>query len=722
MMLKCDLAGAGKACLVFIIAMGAIIQGACGIDVTVSGSGADGSSSVSMNLRPSYDTSLDAQLTVDGGTVIPELRSIGPISLFEERHDVVDSTGKRASVYVKVVNAKDGLTYSSQVIPKEGWTSAQPYVSAEQWLNVPRADSIKVSASANYGNLFAYTQMQEDKGSSSADYVTLEDYHGKGYASATQVDALQTANEVSGKSIEIYGDANDGSFSKGMELWVAGSATNIKALDTSSSAGTATQAALSGHINGGFISKSGVGTQTKTRTSNYGTEYDLDMKAAKGSSPTGIVGYYVDINNPAANKIQSAVNATSNGDTVNVASGRYIENVKIDKSLSVKGYGEGSTIVDANKAGIVFTVGKANPNVDVILSGMNITGGNSANYGGGIYNLARLTVTDSTIFRNNAANGGGIFNEGTLNMIGDSISYNTANAKSVAPYSRGGGIYNAGTLTLTSNSMDHNYADEGGAIYSQGGAKMTMTSSTINDNKARFNGGGIYNDGVFTLNSGSIDHNIAMYGGGIFNFGTVTQNGGNIDFNKVVEGYDPRQPWVEGGYGGGVYNDENIGSFNLIGGSINHNSAPNDAGGVYNSGHFNLIGGSINYNNAVSGGGVLSDYESPCIFTMTGGSINYNVAKEHGAGILNYGPLILKGGSISNNQALTGYGGGIFADWGSQQVTFSGTTVKVQNNKAHIPASQTGWYKSLGVYFGNTVPTQVSGFNPSTQVTSNSRI
>ena len=377
----------------------------------------------------------------------------------------------------------------------------------------------------------------------------------------------------------------------------------------------------------------------------------------------------------------------------------------------------------------MFTVGKVNSNVDVTLSGIGITGGNSANLGGGIYNLARLTVTDSTIFGNKAANGGaGVFNGGTLNLIGDSINSNTATAKLAAPYSLGGGIFNDGTLTLTSTSLDHNYADNGGAIYNSGwgsgGAKMTQTGGTINSNTARFNGGGIYNDGVFTLNSGSIDHNTAMYGGGMFTFGIVTQNGGNIDFNKAVTGgIDPRQPWITyGGYGGGVYNDDKAGSYNLIGGSINNNDAANDAGGVYNSGHFNLIGGSINSNSATNGGGVMSDDIPTCTFTMTGGSIDYNVAKEHAGGILNYGDLNLKGGSISNNQASNGYGGGIFADWGSRKVTFSGTTVKVQNNKASLPGSATSWYKSLGVYFGNTVPTIINGFNPATQVTSNTRI
>ena len=723
MKLKYNLADASKARFIFVIALGALVQGACGIDVTVSGSDGSGSSSVSMNLIAAPDASMDAAFTVEGGTIIPQTRIIGPTSLFEERHDIVDSAGKSASVYVKVVNAPNGLTYSSLVLPEEGGTSAQPWVSAEQWLTVPKANSIKASTSANYGTLSGYTQIVEDKGLSSADYVTLTDYYGKGYASATLVNALQTAAEGSGKSIEIYGDANDGSFSANTPLWVAGSATNIQGLDASSSAGTSTQATLSGHIDGGFISKSGVGTQTKTRTSNYGTEYDLNMVAAKGSSPTGTIGYYVDITNPSANRIQGAVNAAASGDSINVASGKYLENVKIDKSLVVNGAGSGSTIVDGNKASSVFSVGRSNSNVDVTLSGLGITNG-KANYGGGIISGARLTVKDSAIFGNTANyGGGGIYSTGTLNLIGDSISYNTATAKSTAPYSLGGGIYNIGTTTLTGGRIDHNYADGGGAIYNSGwgsgGAKLTMTGGTINANTARFNGGGIWNDGMFTLNSGSLDHNSAMYGGAVFNWGIFDQLGGSMTYNHAIKSAtpDPRQPAYYGGEGGAVFSDDNVGAYNIKGGSIKYNTADHEGGGVYQSGRCTMTGGEISYNHAQHGGGMVNDMESIGYFTMGGGSIDHNTADGLGGGLLNYGTTTLKSGSISSNQAQLG--GGIMADWGSKPITFSGTTLKVQNNKASTPGSQTSWYKGWGVYFGNTLPTTTSGFNPTTQVTMN---
>jgi len=310
--------------------------------------------------------------------------------------------------------------------------------------------------------------------------------------------------------------------------------------------------------------------------------------------------------------------------------------------------------------------------VDVTLSGLGITNGKADN-GGGIISGARLTVKDSTIFGNTANNrGGGIYSTGTLNLIGDSIRYNTATAKSTAPYSLGGGIFNSGTMTLTSGSIDHNYADGGGAIYNSGygsgGAKLTMNGGTINDNTARFNGGGIWNDGVFTLNSGSLDRNSAMYGGAVFNWGIFDQVGGSMTYNHAIKSAtrDPRQPAYYGGDGGAVFSDDNTGAYNIKGGSIKYNIADHLGGGVYQSGRSTMTGGEISYNHALHGGGMVNDIESAGYFTMSGGSIDHNTADNYAGGLLNYGTATLKGGSISSNQAKLG--GGIMADWAANRL------------------------------------------------------
>lgn len=729
MKIEYKLALARQMLIISLLVFLAFFQGVYGIEITVNGVDNGEGGTVGLSFDLAEDATLEGKIAINGATVMPSTAISGPVSKFEETHAVKDATGKSASVSVKVLNAPNGLTYSSYVLPYEGTVSARPWVSAEQWLTVPRADSIRTTASASYGALSADVILEETKSSSLGDYVTLADYYGKAYASASQVDALQTAESASATSIRAYGQAKDSSSSLSIDTTInglSGSSASIKGLEASSSAGTSTQITQSEHIKGTFTSTAKSGTLAKTRTSNYGTEYDLETKAAKGSSPTGIVGYYVDIANPSANKIQGAVNAAASRDSINVASGRYFENIYIDKSLSVKGAGSGSTIVDGNKAGTVFTLGNSNPNIDVILSGMSITGG-KANYGGGIRSRARLTVEDSSLFGNTANYGGGaIYNAGTLNLVGNSISYNTATAKSAAPYSLGGGVYNSGTLTLTDNSMDHNYADGGGAIYNygwgSGGAKLTMNSGRISDNTARFNGGAIWNDGVFTLNSGSLDRNSAMYGGAVFNWGIFDQLGGSMTYNHAIRSAtpDPRQPAYYGGAGGAVFSDDNIGAYNIKGGSIKYNTADHLGGGVYQSGRCTMTGGEISYNHAQHGGGMVNDIESAGYFTMSGGSIDHNTADLYGGGLLNYGTATLKGGSISNNQAKLG--GGIMADWGSKPITFSGTTLKIQNNKASIPDYQSSWYKGWGVYLADTRPTMINGFNPSTQVTSNTHV
>ena len=87
--------------------------------------------------------------------------------------------------------------------------------------------------------------------------------------------------------------------------------------------------------------------------------------------------------------IQYAVDvAAPSGDTIYVAAGTYVENVTVDRDISIEGAGLGTTTVDGNGAGQVVVVW---PDIDVILMGMTITNGLSDN-GGGIENEGNLTV------------------------------------------------------------------------------------------------------------------------------------------------------------------------------------------------------------------------------------------------------------------------------------------------------------------------------------------
>jgi hypothetical protein len=156
--------------------------------------------------------------------------------------------------------------------------------------------------------------------------------------------------------------------------------------------------------------------------------------------------------------IQDAVDRASTGDTLSVAAGLYKDNLVLDKSLSIKGAGQGRTTIDGNFAGSVFKIGSTNSNIDVDLSGLTIQGGSGTQVGnvlmgGGIYNRGRTNVADCTITGNHissagGAYGGGIANDGvsggltpTVTLTGCTIANNAATGSSPSG-SYGSGIWN----------------------------------------------------------------------------------------------------------------------------------------------------------------------------------------------------------------------------------------------------------------------------------------
>lgn len=588
----------GRCPIVYIIVLIALIPGAYGgIQIITSGGNNGESGSMSMNFDTSKTTAVNSQIAISGATVTPYAAVIGPIAIFEQTHSVKDASGKSASVHVKVLNALDGLTYSSKVLPKEGSVAARTQVSAEQWLTVPKADSIMCTATSSYGTTrSASVGLEEYKGTLEGDYVTLKGYYGKALTTKTSVLAGQTATSGEANSVRIYGTAMDSIGTYGVDTLlqgISGGKATFIGLSETSSAGTTAQVVQTEHVHGTFTSNAiytpVAGTpETKTRTSDYGTEYDLTMVAkthTSGQAVSGTLGYYVNpalgiqgavnaaqsgdtINaaagsysedveiskdltlkgtgnpttksftlnaklgtgsggitapivyvNPTA-RIQDGVTLASSGGTVNIAAGTYKENVNIDKSLAVNGAGATQTIVDGNKVGSVFTIGKNNLKADVTLSGMTIQGGSGSliktTYGttgvcgGGVLNYGKLTVTDSIIQGNTAKFlGGGIYNVGTLNVLGSTISGNTAGY--------GGAFYNYGTTivkdcTLTKNAA----ANSGGAIYSCCSSKTTLIDSTVSYNSAKKIGGGIATQGTFYIQGAStISGNTAKSGGAI---------------------------------------------------------------------------------------------------------------------------------------------------------------------------------------------------------------
>ncbi|MDO5847603.1 MAG: InlB B-repeat-containing protein, partial [Methanocorpusculum sp.] len=188
-------------------------------------------------------------------------------------------------------------------------------------------------------------------------------------------------------------------------------------------------------------------------------------------------------------------------------------------------------------------------------------------------------------------------------------------------------------------------------------------------------------------------------GGGVYvNSGRFRMEGGSIIGNK--SSLNLNNPYDGSGRGSGVY-VTGSGIFNVTGGSIAGNGGGAFGGGVYvidSSSQFNMSGSvSIIGNSAVYGGGVCAG----STFKMTGGSITQNSAGEgEGGGVVVgdwlagvKGTFTAEGGSIAGNIAKSG--GGVYVEEGT--FTMSGGTI--EGNSAN-GSSEKGDGGGVYVYSG----------------------
>ena len=244
--------------------------------------------------------------------------------------------------------------------------------------------------------------------------------------------------------------------------------------------------------------------------------------------------------------IQQAIDGAAKEAVICLAAGTFLENLTIDKSITLQGAGEDATILDGNQNGRVVTIASAGNAVKVTLSDITIQNG-SAESGGGIsnepvfgtYPSPALTLARVTISGNTASQvGGGIYNNATLTLADATISGNSA--------PQGGGVFNSGTATLTRVIIRENFAQHGGGIYNQG--KMGLIDVVIHGNsvpdtlETQGSAGGISNfgsvgfpdSGKMTLANVTVSENSAFSVAGISNIlGSMTLVNVTISGNRA---------------------------------------------------------------------------------------------------------------------------------------------------------------------------------------------
>jgi len=172
-------------------------------------------------------------------------------------------------------------------------------------------------------------------------------------------------------------------------------------------------------------------------------------------------------------KIQAAIDASANGDEIEVATGIYYESIDF-KGKAVRLYSSGgpsqTTIYGYRAYHVVKCV--SGEGSGTILEGFTITGGNANGTGlnmsgGGMLNNNSSPTVINCIFGGNYANasGGGMFNYGNAAVINCTFIQNAA-------FARGGGMYNYGSPTVTNCKFTANSSDQGGAVYNYGSPSL----------------------------------------------------------------------------------------------------------------------------------------------------------------------------------------------------------------------------------------------------------
>ncbi len=399
--------------------------------------------------------------------------------------------------------------------------------------------------------------------------------------------------------------------------------------------------------------------------------------------------------------IQAAISQASDGDTVLVHPGDYVQNINfMGKNITVISTdGPEFTTINGDQNGSVVIFENAESSA-ALLSGFSIKNGNGgSSRGGGVtckdssnprlenliitdnratqgagcyFNSSSPSLTNVLISENEASfSGGGIycFSSPDLKLQDVIISGNTART--------GGGIdcpesimsleevvfsdntasYSGGGLACVRSTVDFNNvtfsgntvtSGDGGGIACWRYSILTLEDVTISGNTTYNSGGGVYcsNDSILSFQNSTISNNSASIGGALYNLNNSWLNIANTEITGNMADED----------GGGIYCLLNS-TPNLTNVTISGNTASSGYGGgmyLHHLSNANMENVTICNNSAFSGGGIYSRASG---VSMETGAILNNTA-ENGGGLFSWGNsrIELKNVVIAGNTAATGAG------------------------------------------------------------------
>ncbi|MEH2290354.1 DUF4347 domain-containing protein [Nostoc sp.] len=206
-------------------------------------------------------------------------------------------------------------------------------------------------------------------------------------------------------------------------------------------------------------------------------------------------------------------------------------------------------------------------------------------------------------------------------------------------------ISGTGTDTSINNLKIANARDAFGSILINSNASLSLTNSTVSDNRGSV--GGIFNRGSLSLTNTTVSDNMgSSLAGGIFNSGNLKLTGSTVSDNRGDT------------YGGGIFNK---GSLSLTNSTVSSNHldtvlfstrgepgaelANSYGGGIFNTGNLRITASTVSNSEATYGGGIFNQGT----FNLNNSTVSSNTSYIEGNGISNKGTLTLINSTITNN-------------------------------------------------------------------------
>jgi hypothetical protein len=564
------------------------VQGAFGISVSGSCGDSGWESSTNLDFDAPTNGGVDGVITLADGITYPTVSGSGD---FDPTWTVSDPTGRKATVYANVIGS---TTFS--------WEGYLDYNdNGGDWTINPAGETIAASSDSSY--LEAYQHLV----TSGATSV---------YAYAEASPAGTTPDRYARVSLKIDGNGNANvrqtataldTLAIAMQRGTAGGNTVVTTAEASQDASnyysltrTATGISTLGFYDTAVADTTDSidGYKAEIITSKLsGTVSIEDHRITNGAEQKVALTNSVKTGTMASKNTGSIINdmvnsaCTGSGATITIASGKYNENIKIDKSLTLAG--ESSTskpVIDGTglTSGSLITIGNSKQDISVMLSNLELTKG-TAGRGAAVSNYATgttsgagvpipgLTLTDSYIHDNYAASGAGagLYNKGSAYVSNTVFDKNVISSKG----SQGGAIFTYSGLTVKDCTITNNFAAYGSGIYVATSAEIiggTISNNGYSSSASCTNGGGIsiMQGATATVSGTTVKDNRATVGAGINNYGTLKLNGATISGNIASSG------------AGGIYNYYGATIIaNTATTTITGNTAPpNLGGGVLNRG------------------------------------------------------------------------------------------------------------------------------------------